>query len=145
MVSSHTIAKRISSILHTFYQVSTLKCLRNHIRATDPHLSNGQAMNQAFRAPKNMMLGTIPKSAIPASSLDCPSKSSPLSTNLNDTQILRQPETKPISQDQLVVEVKGIYVGLVMVEGKCIQVDAKQAQLAWDMSDGDVPKLTNDQ
>jgi hypothetical protein len=44
-----------------------------------------------------------------------------------DSNILCQPETRPISQKQLVAEVKGIYAGLVMVEGKCIQVDPKQA------------------
>ncbi|KXJ85207.1 hypothetical protein Micbo1qcDRAFT_128412, partial [Microdochium bolleyi] len=31
--------------------------------------------------------------------------------------------TRPITQDQLVAEVKGIYAGLVMVESKCIEVD----------------------
>lgn len=30
------------------------------------------------------------------------------------TQMLKQPETRPISQEQLVAEVKGIYAGLVM-------------------------------
>ena len=46
-----------------------------------------------------------------------------------DTTMLLQPETKPISHDQLVVEVKGIYAGLVMIEAKCYEVDAKQVQL----------------
>ncbi|KAI3572158.1 hypothetical protein IWW34DRAFT_893253 [Fusarium oxysporum f. sp. albedinis] len=41
--------------------------------------------------------------------------------------MMRQPETRPISQDQLVAEVKGIYVGLVMVETKCIEVDNAQS------------------
>ncbi|KAM3066465.1 hypothetical protein ACMFMG_012050 [Clarireedia jacksonii] len=45
------------------------------------------------------------------------------------TMIL-QPEIRPISQEQLVAEVKGIYAGLVMVEAKCIEVDNKQAGLA---------------
>ncbi|KAL7904318.1 hypothetical protein GGI35DRAFT_202752 [Trichoderma velutinum] len=44
------------------------------------------------------------------------------------TELFRQPETRPISQEQLVAEVKGIYAGLVMVESKCIEVD--NAQLA---------------
>ena len=44
----------------------------------------------------------------------------------SDTSMLRQPETKPISHDQLVVEVKGIYAGLVKVEAKCIEVDEQQ-------------------
>ncbi|KAF6823558.1 telomerase-binding protein EST1A protein [Colletotrichum plurivorum] len=41
--------------------------------------------------------------------------------------MLKQPETRPISQEQLVAEVKGIYAGLVMVESKCIEVDKAQS------------------
>ncbi|KAF3768185.1 hypothetical protein M406DRAFT_75543 [Cryphonectria parasitica EP155] len=37
--------------------------------------------------------------------------------------MIPQPETRPISQEQLVTEVKGIYAGLVMVESKCTEVD----------------------
>lgn len=44
-----------------------------------------------------------------------------------DPELLLQPETRPISHEQLVVEVKGIYAGLVMVEAKCIDVDEKQS------------------
>ncbi|KAL9045732.1 MAG: hypothetical protein Q9214_001272 [Letrouitia sp. 1 TL-2023] len=40
--------------------------------------------------------------------------------------LLPQPEARPISHDQLVVEVKGIYAELVMVEAKCIEVDEQQ-------------------
>jgi hypothetical protein len=40
--------------------------------------------------------------------------------------MIKQPETRPISQEQLVAEVKGIYAGLVMVESKCIEVDNAQ-------------------
>ena len=47
-----------------------------------------------------------------------------------EPEILLQPETRPITHDQLVVEVKGIYAGLVMVEAKCIDVDEKQAAAA---------------
>ena len=42
------------------------------------------------------------------------------------SEMLLQPETRPISHDQLVIEVKGIYAGLVMVEAKCIDIDEKQ-------------------
>ncbi|PVH80202.1 hypothetical protein DL98DRAFT_549272 [Cadophora sp. DSE1049] len=38
-----------------------------------------------------------------------------------------QPETRPIIQEQLVAEVKGIYAGLGLVEAKCIEVDNKQS------------------
>ncbi|RMY85369.1 hypothetical protein D0864_07323 [Hortaea werneckii] len=41
--------------------------------------------------------------------------------------LLPQPEALPISQDQLAAEVKGIYAGLIMVESKCINIDAAQA------------------
>ena len=40
-----------------------------------------------------------------------------------DFGLIKQPETRPISQEQLVAEVKGIYAGLVMVESKAIEVD----------------------
>ncbi|KAF5239707.1 hypothetical protein FAUST_4755 [Fusarium austroamericanum] len=54
--------------------------------------------------------------------------------------MLKQQETRPISQDQLVAEVKGIYAGLVMVETKCIEVDNAQS------SDTDAnSKLNNEQ
>ncbi|KAI0154940.1 hypothetical protein GGR57DRAFT_100675 [Xylariaceae sp. FL1272] len=38
-------------------------------------------------------------------------------------RLIKQPETRPISQEQLVAEVESIYAGLVMVESKCIEVD----------------------
>ncbi|KAH6885374.1 hypothetical protein B0T10DRAFT_94127 [Thelonectria olida] len=55
------------------------------------------------------------------------------------TKMMLQPETRPISQDQLVAEVKGIYAGLVMVETKCIEVDNAQS------SNTDASKLNNEQ
>jgi hypothetical protein len=58
-------------------------------------------------------------------------------------KIVREPETRPISEEQLVAEVKGIYAGLVMVEGKCIQVDAKQAAIAREAPPDQQPKLNN--
>ncbi|KAF5712521.1 hypothetical protein FMUND_8402 [Fusarium mundagurra] len=41
----------------------------------------------------------------------------------SESKLMRQLETRPISQDDLVAEVRGIYAGLVMVETKCIEVD----------------------
>ena len=37
--------------------------------------------------------------------------------------MMKEPETPPISQEQLAAEVKGIYAGLEMVETKCMEVD----------------------
>ncbi|KAF2456476.1 hypothetical protein BDY21DRAFT_287627 [Lineolata rhizophorae] len=41
--------------------------------------------------------------------------------------MLRQPDSRPISHDQLAAEVKSIYAGLSMVEAKCIEVDKLEA------------------
>jgi hypothetical protein len=58
--------------------------------------------------------------------------------------IVRQPETRLISHEQLVAEVKGIYAGLVLVEAKCIEVDNKQATLA-QTKGAQSNKLNNEQ
>jgi len=58
--------------------------------------------------------------------------------------IVAQQETQPISQEQLVAEVKGIYAGLVMVEAKCIEVDSKQTALT-SADPGTQPELNNEQ
>jgi hypothetical protein len=55
---------------------------------------------------------------------------------------LRQPETRPSSQEQLVAEVKGIYAGLVMVESKCVEVDTDPR--SQHKPDGN-PPLNNEQ
>lgn len=54
--------------------------------------------------------------------------------------MIKEPATSPISQEQLVREVKGIYAGLVLVETKCIEVDSAQNAQA-----PDAPKPTNEQ
>lgn len=55
--------------------------------------------------------------------------------------LLLQPDSRPISQEQLASEVKSIYAGLTMVETKCIHVDRAQATAAQDNSD---TKLASD-
>ncbi|KAL8871102.1 MAG: hypothetical protein Q9174_002998 [Haloplaca sp. 1 TL-2023] len=60
-------------------------------------------------------------------------------------QMLLQPETRPISHAQLVVEVKGIYAGLVMVEAKCIEVDEKQSRAAMEKDPGKRSELKDEQ
>ncbi|KAH6889937.1 hypothetical protein B0T10DRAFT_572113 [Thelonectria olida] len=57
----------------------------------------------------------------------------------NTGAMMLQPETRPISQEQLVAEVKGIYDGLVIVETKCIEVDNTQSL------NTDASKLNNEQ
>jgi hypothetical protein len=55
--------------------------------------------------------------------------------------LLLQPDSRPISQEQLASKVKSIYAGLTMVETKCIQVDRTQAAAASDNID---TKLASD-
>ena len=62
-----------------------------------------------------------------------------------EPEMLLQPETRPISHDQLVIEVKGIYAGLVMVEAKCIDIDEKQTAAAQEKDSSKKIQLKNDQ
>ena len=47
-----------------------------------------------------------------------------------DPKMLLQSDTRPVSHDQLMAEVKGMYAGLAMVEVKCIDVDERQLAVA---------------
>jgi hypothetical protein len=62
-----------------------------------------------------------------------------------EPEMLLQPETRPISHEQLVVEVKGIYAGLVMVEAKCIDIDERQTLAAQEKDPTKRVALKNDQ
>ncbi|KAL2005513.1 hypothetical protein VTN00DRAFT_2724 [Thermoascus crustaceus] len=46
-----------------------------------------------------------------------------------------QPETHPITEEQLINEVRGIYAGLVMVEKKCMEIDKQQSQTKSELED----------
>ncbi|ORY15172.1 hypothetical protein BCR34DRAFT_478409 [Clohesyomyces aquaticus] len=58
--------------------------------------------------------------------------------------LLLQPDSRPISQEQLASEVKSIYAGLTMVETKCIHVDRAQAQAVSDSDNNLTTKLASD-
>ncbi|KAH8787153.1 hypothetical protein BGZ57DRAFT_133049 [Hyaloscypha finlandica] len=90
----------------------------------------------SFQSPRSQVVPNIPPPSM--------SQPSQHTSILEDYEIVLQPETRPISQEQLVAEVKGIYAGLVMVEAKCIEVDNKQATLA-QTDTGAQPKLNNEQ
>ncbi|KAM5361332.1 hypothetical protein ACJZ2D_013171 [Fusarium nematophilum] len=81
--------------------------------------------------------GRWARAARPPASSAC---DSPALDLLPRSEKMRQPETRPISQDQLVAEVKGIYAGLVMVETKCLEVDNAQSSITDANS-----KLNNEQ
>lgn len=93
---------------------------------------------QGQSQPKNLQANTRPaKRNYPNKNTNNNSRSEEEDHSV--TVMLKQPETRPISQEQLVAEVKGIYAGLVMVETKCIEVDAAQN------AQGDSAKLNNEQ
>ncbi|KIV93618.1 hypothetical protein PV10_04819 [Exophiala mesophila] len=52
-----------------------------------------------------------------------------------ETKMFPQPDTRPISQEQLINEVKGIYAGLVMVEKKCVEICQSQSQQTNKLTD----------
>jgi hypothetical protein len=49
--------------------------------------------------------------------------------------MLPQPATHPITEEQLINEVRGIYAGLVMVEKKCVEIDRQQSQSSNKLDD----------
>jgi hypothetical protein len=72
-------------------------------------------------------LGAGPMARDRSSSTD-PEMESPTSPPPSSAfDIILQPDTRPITQEQLVNEVKGIYAGLVMVEKKCVEVHCLSA------------------
>ena len=76
---------------------------------------------------------------------DSPPLGGPLDGPDVEPEMLLQPDTRPISHEQLVVEVKGIYAGLVMVEAKCIDIDDKQSSTAQEKDPTKRMNLKNDQ
>ena len=48
----------------------------------------------------------------------------------SEPEMLLLPETRPISHEQLLIEVEGIYAGLVMVDVKCIDIDERDSAAA---------------
>ena len=108
---------------------------RIHFDTQHDDLYSSERPEQQFR------LGTDQKetSSVPSSVDDGP--------EAQDVQpeMLLQPETRPISHDQLVIEVKGIYAGLVMVEAKCIDIDEKQSAAAQEKDPSKRAILKNDQ
>ncbi|KAM7209737.1 EST/SMG-like protein 1 [Naviculisporaceae sp. PSN 640] len=91
------------------------------------HDKNNVASNHKFRPFSSSQPKAQRQNQTPSQHSQ-PSSSRASSHVEDDTteQLIKQPETRPISQEQLVTEVKGIYAGLVMVESKCIEVDNAQ-------------------
>jgi hypothetical protein len=117
--------------------------------ATLPAVKDKATASDFDRGPNNPKAGRLydPSSSSQRSQRhgaegEQPRSSRPVSFGQDSTsEMILQPDTRPISHTQLVEEVKGIYAGLVMVESKCIEVDNAQSQ---HQNDPDY-KLNNEQ
>ncbi|KAI4101958.1 MAG: hypothetical protein L6R37_004674 [Teloschistes peruensis] len=96
--------------------------------------------------------GSAPESRVDANNATQPPREHTRSVETNrdfnieiQPQMLLQPETRAISHAQLLVEVKGIYGGLVMVEAKCIEVDEKQSLAAMERDPSKKTELKDEQ
>ena len=62
------------------------------------------------------------------------------SETIEEAFIPQQPITRPISQEQLMEEVKGIYAGLIMLENECNEIDTTDAEhVAAEPSSSEAP------
>jgi hypothetical protein len=128
-----------SNIASVQAQKSRAQALQPKSRKTFPAPQQLTTTRQQYNAPNQ----TPMPAAILGSKAATTLLQNPQTSREESYDIIMQPETRPISQEQLVAEVKGIYAGLVMVEAKCIEVDNKQAALA--QADGTHSKLNNEQ
>lgn len=98
--------------------------------SSSPHPSERQEWNsppQILRKGSSTLSPGIHSHTLPIRSLG--QDQSLESSGASKWKILLQPETRPISEEQLIKEVRGIYAGLLMVEKKCIEIDQQQAQV----------------
>ncbi|KAG4030876.1 hypothetical protein MFRU_010g00100 [Monilinia fructicola] len=119
---------------------------RRHMKASSPQITprptpNTSQQHQNQHQQQHHTQVNTPSAILPSRTV---SEAAPRSHS-EQYSIILQPETRPISQEQLVAEVKGIYAGLVMVEAKCIEVDNKQATLAQGDPASQPPRLNNEQ
>ena len=96
-----------------------------------------------FDSPRRTRI--LEKTESPPSDGDSPPGDEPPEDSEAEPEMLLQPDTRPISHEQLVVEVKGIYAGLVMVEAKCIDIDERQSAAAQEKDPSKKIDLKNDQ
>ena len=104
-------------------------------------MSNEPNVTYLEESPKPLRLETEQE----LSGGDSPPVDEPPEGSEAEPEMLLQPDTRPISHEQLVVEVKGIYAGLVMVEAKCIDIDERQSAAAQEKDPTKRINLKNDQ
>ncbi|KAI0172886.1 hypothetical protein GGR52DRAFT_580520 [Hypoxylon sp. FL1284] len=90
-----------------------------------PHM--GRLWNPADGIPTSSPRGPRQQSSRQSNNSSQANRVDPPEDDGEATKLIKQPETRAISQEQLIAEVKGIYAGLVMVESKCIEVDNAQS------------------
>ncbi|KAF6225485.1 hypothetical protein HO133_009485 [Letharia lupina] len=109
---------------------------REQTMSTEPHVTH-------FDSSRKTRI--LAKKEPPPSDGDSPPGDEPSEGSEAEPEMLLQPDTRPISHEQLVVEVKGIYAGLVMVEAKCIDIDERQSAAAQEKDPSKKIDLKNDQ
>ncbi|TLS21916.1 uncharacterized protein PpBr36_09267 [Pyricularia pennisetigena] len=118
----------------------------NNAGANPPVADIGQRFTQYLRAKTQTSEKKQVDPDLRKNMVEVPSKPDGVSDATGEVdevnKLVKQPETRPIGQEQLVAEVKGIYAGLVMVENKCIEVDNAQNSLNNDSAS---PQLNTDQ
>lgn len=96
--------------------------------------SNDRSADVAVKQHQSSLSSTQPQTAISQPSAGLPRRAGLIELQQNQDPrypgLLLQPDSRPISQEQLATEVKSIYAGLTMVETKCIHVDRQQAALS---------------
>lgn len=115
-------------------------------KSRNPSLLHRDRRPQALKARREQPMSNEPETLV----LENPRK--PLTLKMEQApsggdspEMLLQPDTRPISHEQLVVEVKGIYAGLVMVEAKCIDIDERQSTALQEKNATKRTNLRNDQ
>ena len=132
---------------------------KDHGKSRKPGLLQRNRRAQALKTHQEQLMPNEPNFTIleesqkpiklgteqPLSGGDTPPEDEPPEGSEAEPEMLLQPDTRPISHEQLVVEVKGIYAGLVMVEAKCIDIDERQSAAAQEKDPSKKIDLKNDQ
>ena len=131
----HGSKPRKSSLFHRNRRPPALKPRQEQSMSNEPGKSSKEELY------KFEIFGTEQ----PRSGDDSPPVDEPPEGLEAEPEMLLQPDTRPISHEQLVVEVKGIYAGLVMVEAKCIDIDERQSAAAQEKDPTKRVSLKDDQ
>ncbi|KAI9793696.1 MAG: hypothetical protein M1816_007591 [Peltula sp. TS41687] len=116
---------------------------RDHVLQTKGNVRRQENRGAIKKPPIFLQANRSNRDPAPGASPGKEKEVSSSSVTQRDPHLLSQPETRPISQEKLVHEVKGIYAGLVMVEAKCIEVVSKQVAVAQQA--GRPPRLNDEQ